>query len=94
MVIGDIIDALKKDMLCPQSSFACFRTWLKWGVGGGGLEMGEGVLNQRPIEVSRPSNYPDLVGILQILLKNTESWRKCNQNRKNPDFDICSDIFK
>ena len=31
VVIGDIIDALKKDMLCPQSSFACFRTWLKLG---------------------------------------------------------------
>ena len=73
MVIGDIIDALKKDMLCPQSSFACFSTWLKLGWGGGGLEMGEKVLNQRPIEVSRPSNYPDLVGILQILLGNTES---------------------
>ena len=40
MVIGDIIDALKKDLLCPQSSFACFRTWLKLGGrgdGGGGI---------------------------------------------------------
>ena len=36
VVIGDIIDALKKDMLCPQSSFACFRTWLKLGWGRGG----------------------------------------------------------
>ena len=36
MVIGDIIDALKKDLLCPQSSFACFRTWLKLGGGGRG----------------------------------------------------------
>ena len=56
MVIGDIIDALKKDLLCPQSSFACFRTWLKLGGGGGGGG-GKG-------------------------------------HRKNPDFDICSDIFK
>lgn len=36
VVIGDIIDVLKKDMLCPQSSFACLRTWLKLGGGGGG----------------------------------------------------------
>ena len=54
MVIGDIIDALKKDLLRPQSSFACFRTWLKLGGEGG--------------------------------------WGK--GHRKNPDFDICSDIFK
>lgn len=73
VVIGDIIDVLKKDMLCPQSSFACLRTCLKLGGGGGVVETVEGVLNQRPIEVSRPSNYPDLVGILQILLGNTES---------------------
>ena len=72
MVIGDIIDALKKDMLCPQSSFACFRTWLKLGEGGGGGD-GERGVEPTPIEVSGPSNYPDLVGILQILLGNTES---------------------
>ena len=54
--------------------FRMFQYMVKIGVGGGGgLEMGEKVLNQRPIEVSRPSNYPDLVGILQILLGNTES---------------------
>ena len=72
MVIGDIIDALKKDMHCPQSSFACFRIFFKIGRGGG-IAMGEGVLNLRPIEVNRPSNYHDLVAILPILLGNTES---------------------
>ena len=47
MVIGDIIDALKKDMLCPQSSFACFSTWLKLGWGGGGV--GDGGKGAEPM---------------------------------------------
>lgn len=39
-------------------------------------------------------NHPDLVGILKILLENHESWRICDRDRKNPDFDICLHIFK
>ena len=39
-------------------------------------------------------NHPDLVGILKILLENPESWRMCDRDRKNPDFDICLHLFK
>ena len=28
------------------------------------------------------------------LLENPETLAICDQDRKNPDFDICSDIFK
>ena len=31
-------------------------------------------------------------GILPILLENPESRPMCDQDRKNPDFDICSDF--
>ena len=31
-------------------------------------------------------------GILPILLENPESRPICNRDRKNPDFDICSDF--
>ena len=39
----------------------------------------------------RLSNHPDLIRILLIFL---ESQPICDQDRKTPDFDICSDIFK
>ena len=39
----------------------------------------------------RLSNHPDLIRILLIFL---ESQPICDQDRKNPDFEICSDIFK
>ena len=42
--------------------------------------------------VNRQSNHPDFVGILPILLENPESQPICDQDKKNPNFDICSDI--
>ena len=50
----------------------------------------------RTTSVFRPrlSNNPDLIRILLILLENPESLPICDQDRKNPDFDICFDIFK
>ena len=42
----------------------------------------------------RLSNHPDLIRILLILLENPESLPIFDQDRKNPDFDICFDIFK
>ena len=46
------------------------------------------------IAVSRLSNHPNLFGILGILLENPKSWPICDRDRKNPDFDIGSVIFK
>ena len=46
------------------------------------------------IAVSRLSNHPNLTVILAILLENPESWPICDRDRKNPDFDISSVIFK
>ena len=48
------------------------------------------------IAVSRLSNHPNLVGILTILLENPQSWLICDRHRdrKNPDFDTGSVIFK
>ena len=43
----------------------------------------------------RLSNHPDLDEIFPIFLENPGSRKICDQNRKkNPDFDICSEIFK
>ena len=42
--------------------------------------------------INRLSNHPDFVGILLILLENPESQPICDQDRKNPNFDICSHI--
>ena len=42
----------------------------------------------------RLSDHSDFVRILLILLENPESCQICDQDRKNPDFDIFSDIFK
>ena len=39
-------------------------------------------------------NHPDLVGVLPILLENPESRSICVRDRKIPDFDNCSEIFK
>ena len=36
---------------------------------------------------------PDFVGIIPILLENPKSQPICDWDRKNPDFDSCSDIF-
>ena len=41
----------------------------------------------------RLSNHPDFVGIILILLENPESQPICDQDRKNPDFNSCCDIF-
>ena len=48
------------------------------------------------IAVSRLSNHPNLVGILTILLENPKSWLICDRHRdrKNPDFDTGSVVFK
>ena len=50
----------------------------------------------RTTSVFRPrlSNNSDLIRILPILLENPESRPICDQDRKNPDFDICFHIFK
>ena len=45
------------------------------------------------IHVYRLSNNPYFVGIIPILLKNSETRLICNQNRKNYDFDTCRDIL-
>ena len=52
------------------------------------------LLNAAIFIIYRLSNHPDLVEILPILLENPENWSICDLYRKNPDLDICSDLFK
>ena len=40
------------------------------------------------------ANHPNLVGILLILLENPESRPISDWDRKNPDLEICSNIFE
>ena len=44
-------------------------------------------------DTHRLPNHPDFVGIIPILLENPESRPISDQDRKNPDFDSCCDIF-
>ena len=44
--------------------------------------------NTEVFTINRLSNHPDLVGILPILLENSESRTICDRDRQNPELHI------
>ena len=78
-----------------QSLYQDFQPWISWSflLDNKLIVRTRRLWNVRKWLIFRLSNHPDFVRIISILLENPESWPICDQDRKDPNFDSCCDIF-